>query len=825
MRYDWLRVLLIVTVVGSTTAFGFEDDDDETLPTIAETIEGFEHREGFLSVYLDHERARVFLEIAPPDDRGLCGELLYVESLRRGLGSNPVGLDRGQLGDEAVVRIRRAGRRVLFERVNVRYRAQTDDAAERRAVEDSFATSVIWGGEIEAIDEDGTALLDLTSFIVRDAHGVSRTLDDSDQGEYALDDGRSAVDLAECHVFPDNVELEALVTFTTTDTERGPHVRSVSPDSGAVTLIQHHSFIRLPDDGYTPRRFDPRVAANAISFKDYAAPLDQPMDVRWITRHRLERVDHDAPRGPAVEPIVYYVDRGAPEPIRTALVEGASWWAAAFEAAGFTDAYRVELMPEGAHPLDVRYNVIQWVHRSTRGWSYGGSIVDPRTGEILKGHVSLGSLRVRQDRLLFEGLLGVEHTGTGRPDDPVEIALARIRQLSAHEVGHTLGFAHNFAASTWGGRASVMDYPAPLVQVTADRRLDLSNAYGVGVGAWDVHCVRYAYTDFPEHVAEGPALYRIVREGLDAGMVFMSDDDARPSSSSHPAANLWDNGSHTPTALRQTLEARRIALESFGERNIATGRPRALLEEVLAPLYFHHRYQVDAVVKSVGGIEYAYTLRDDAQPNPRSVTAREQRDALEALLDCLEPKMLDLDDSVLDVMTPRPFGYDDNRELFDSRMTPHFDPVSVAATAADIVIGGLLDPARAARCVEQHRRDGAQLSFGDVTIALIEHAFPDLRATGRQLPIQVAIQEVLVTRLMDLASDESASTRVRAEAEASLERIKALARPDSVDDRAMASRIARFLERGIDGARDGSRPLDPPPGSPIGLGECSQPPW
>ncbi len=453
------------------------------LPTPAQKTAGLAARDGLLRFHPDPAGGVLWLRLPPPGERGVCTSLLYTESIRTGVGSNDIGLDRGQLGEPRVVEFRRVGRRVLVEEVNLRFRAISPDARERSAVRESFATSVLWAGEIAAIDPDGSLLVDLTSFLVRDAHGVASRLEEAKQGTYQLDAERSAVDFAECRAFPDNLEFDALLTFS--GHAKGDWIRSVAPHPDAVTLVQHHSLVRLPDDGFSPRAHHPRSGFFSISYQDYAAPLSSSLTKRLVVRHRLEKIDPTAERSRVKKPIVYYVDPGAPEPVRSALVEGASWWASAFEKAGFVDAFRVELLPPGADPLDVRYNVIQWVHRSTRGWSYGGSIYDPRTGEVLKGHVTLGSLRVRQDRLLFEGLAGTARTGSGAADDPVQLSLARIRQLAAHEVGHALGLAHNFVASTYGDRASVMDYPAPLVAVGGDGGLDFRNAYGVGLGAWD----------------------------------------------------------------------------------------------------------------------------------------------------------------------------------------------------------------------------------------------------------------------------------------------------------------------------------------------------
>lgn len=798
----------------------------DALPAVAAKVGGLTARPGLLTTYLDTARGRLWLELPPPGEAGVVGEYLYVEGLLTGLGSNPVGLDRGQLGDAKVVRLRRLGSRVLVEEPNLRFRALSSDADERRAVAESFATSVLWGGEIAALDPDGRALVDFTSFAVRDAHGVVRTLQATGQGSWSLDAARSALDPAAFLAFPDNLEIEAVLTFTSQ--EPGAHVRATAPQAQAITLVQHHSLIRLPDAGYRPRAHHPQAGSFGISFLDYAAPLGQPLDTRWIARHRLERERPGDPTSPVREPIVYHVDRGAPEPIRSALIEGASWWADAFAAAGFPGAFRVELLPEGAHPLDVRYNVIQWVHRSTRGWSYGGGVIDPRTGEIVKGHVTLGSLRVRQDILIFEGLLGVENTGSGTADDPVEIALGRIRQLSAHEVGHTLGITHNFAASTYG-RGSVMDYPVPLVGIDAAGELDLSQAYARGAGAWDVHAIRYAYTELPPGADEGAGLAAILAEGNAAGLRFLSDEDARPPGAAQPWANLWDNGVDPAAELEHVMRVRELALSRFGERNLAPGRPLALLQEVLAPIYFWHRYQVEATAKALGGLDYDYAVRGDAGAAAELVDPALQRRALAALLAGLSPEVLDLPEPVLRLLLPRPFGYEASREMFRGQTGLVFDPLAAAGAAADLVLANVLQPERLARLVDFHRRDSAQPALEEVLAAVVAAAFPPRPvADPRLAEISRLVQRVTADRLVRLAADAATPYPVQVRVEAQLQ---ALARQLGATagqgaEAAHRTLLRRDLQRFLDDrewtAEQLVRAPEPPPGSPIGAADAAE---
>jgi hypothetical protein len=783
----------------------------QPLPGIADKTRGLEKKDGFIPLYWDAQAGKLWMELPP-----MGQELIYQVSLPAGVGSNDIGLDRGQLGDTRLVRFERSGPRVLMVQPNQAFRAVTADPDERADVESSFAQSVLWGFTVAA-ETDGRVLVDATDFALRDAHGVVAALRRARQGDYKLDATRSAFHLPNLKAFPRNSEVEVTLTFT--GDNPGGYVRDVTPTPEAITVRERHSFVRLPEPGYVPRRSDPRAGFFGIEYADYASPIGEPLTQRFISRHRLRKRDPAAAVSEPVEPIVYYLDRGAPEPVRTALMDGARWWNQAFEAAGYRNAFRVELLPAGADPMDVRYNVIQWVHRATRGWSYGASVVDPRTGEIVKGHVTLGSLRVRQDWLIAEGLLAPYARGDESAPEVQRMALARMRQLSAHEVGHTLGLAHNYVASTQG-RASVMDYPHPLVKLTADGRIDLSDAYLEGIGAWDKVAITYGYADFPGGAEQPAALERIITEARARGLTFISDQDARPTGGAHPQTHLWDNGTDAAAELARVMRVRRAALSRFGENAVRAGRPLATMEEALVPLYLHHRYQTEAAVKLVAGRSYAYALRGDGQEPPRAVSAVDQRRALAEVLCTVSPEELALPRAVLDLLPPRPYGYDPHRELFTRYTGLVFDAVSPAASAADMTFALLFDPQRAARLVEQHALDRSLPDLDEVLARTASTVFADAGADPYRRELARAVQRSMVDRLMDLAAS-AAMPQVRAVAVRRLRLLRTGLGATSADaarqahEQLLAADIGRFLDRPWE-PRERREPLAPPPGAPIG---------
>ena len=789
--------------------------------SIAQKTAAMQKLDGYFPLNWDAKAGKLYLEI---DTFGK--DFLFLDSLPYGMGSNDLGLDRGQLGRGRVVRFYRSGPKILLIERNLDYRSSSSHAEEQLDVMQSFAESVLWGFKVEA-EEGDKVLVDATDFFQHDAHGVAERLQASKQGAYHLDTGRSAILMESTKNFPLNTEVESVLTFTTDGPLNAPLVASVTPDAHAVTVHEHYSFIDLPDDGYKPRAFDPRSGFFDISYRDYSAPLGQPMDIHLISRHRLQKKDPSAAIGEPIKPIVYYVDRGAPEPIRSALVEGASWWNQAFEAAGFKNAFQVKVLPEGADPMDVRYNVIQWVHRSTRGWSYGEGVTDPRTGEIIKGQVTLGSLRARQDYTIAEALLSPYEQGKPVPDTMREMVLARIRQLAAHEVGHTLGLAHNFAASSVAPGTSVMDYPHPWITLKPDGTPDLSHAYATGIGNWDKVAITYGYSDFSKGTDERAGLDAILRKATDSGLLFITDEDSRPLGSVHPHSHLWDNGSDPADELNRILSIRTAALRRFGENAIQSGQPMAQLEDTLVPLYLLHRYQTEAASKEIGGLDYRYALRGDGQPITRIVAAAEQQKALDAVLRTLDSSTLTLPQSLLEILPPRPPGYPRTRESFPGRNGLTFDPQGAVESAANLTASLLFEPTRASRLVEYKLRDSSLPGLEDVISQTLKATWYAPRQTASTLATQLTVEDVVLRYLLALAASQSTSPEARAVAASETDQVKTWLKGKIGDASAPELLHAHWLAAQSEietFSKDPSKfvttnGLETPPGQPIGNDE------
>ena len=759
---------------------------------------------GYFNFYYNEANDEVHLEVSKLDE-----EFLYQTALAAGVGSNDIGLDRGQLGSTAVVKFVKAGNKLLLIQPNLKFRAISNNPEEAKSVSEAFAQSVIYGFPIVE-QKYGRYLIDITKFIARDAHGVANRLQSRRQGSYSLDPSRSAMFMERTKAFPKNVEFEAILTFK--GKASGSYITSVAPNSQFITVRQHHSFVELPDANYQKRKFDPRSGSFAISYMDYATPITSDIEKKYIVRHRLEKKNPGAFQSEPVEPIIYYLDRGAPEPVKSALLEGGSWWNQAFEAAGYKDAFQIRVLPEGADPLDERYNVVQWVHRSTRGWSYGGSVVDPRTGEIIKGHVSLGSLRVRQDYLIAQSLVGVSNRSDAQ-NEALQMALARIRQLSAHEIGHTLGFTHNFAAST-NLRASVMDYPHPYVQLK-NGEIDLSEAYDDRIGAWDKVSVMYAYQDFPTGTNEEMALEAILEDSFERGLKFISDSDARAPGGAHVDAHLWDNGLDAGKELERVLQVREVAISNFSENNIEDGKTYSHLEDAFVPLYFFHRYQTEAAAKMIGGSDYSYAVKNDGQNVVSPVNPEKERFALTQILETLSVDHLKIPEGLLRKFPPRAYGYGRTRESFKTTNGMTFDALGAAQTASEFTLKYLFHYQRANRLIQQKALFSNNVGLEELIRETIKVTFLEKHNNAYEAEIQNSINIQVLEALLTLGAHKGASFQVKAIVRAELIDLKEWADTNNTAYiKELSERIGSYLKDNSDYVTSSAPKI--PDGSPIG---------
>ncbi len=845
-----LRVLLIfaAAVLFCISSLLVYADTPSPRPSasLAERTQGMHHMDGLLALDWDAKTGKLYLEVSLGGnaEHTRSEDLIYTNSTPWSIGTSQLGgygMDRGQTAPAEIVHFERTGPKLLLVEPNLKFRSSSSDEAEEASVAESFPVSVLAGFTVEAESPDGTVLVDATQFFLSDAHHVAEGLAEGKQGSFHVDPARSTIVLEDTKAFPKNTVIEAELTFAAgQDTPpQGKIVAEVSPNPRAVTIRERQEFVELPPPGFTPRRFSPRAGYFPMTYRDYDAPLGEPLEEQFILRHRLIKKDPNCTEAcEAVAPIQYYVDRGAPEPLRSALVEGTRWWDQAFQAAGWAPGtFRVDVLPAGADPMDVRYNMIQWVHRYTRGWSYGAALADPRTGEIIKGNVTLGSLRGRQDYLIAEALLAPY--GHGKPpadaahDAALQMVLERIRQLGAHETGHTLGLAHNFAASSFphslDQTVSVMDYPHPWVTVGADGVPDLSHAYPAGIGVWDKVAIDYGYREFDRDgkpVEDAAALDKILADSEKTGLIYITDEDARPQGSAHPHAHLWDNGADPAVELDRVLTVRAAALQRFGEDAIREGTPLAQLEDTLVPLYLFHRYQTEAAVKEIGGVDYRYNVRGDGQMLPKIVDPEDQKHALASVLKTLSPAMLTLPEPLLKLLPPRPPGLPRSEESFASETGLAFDPIAAAESAADLTLALLFNPERANRLVENHARDSREPALDEVIRATLKAtAMPAPQTGGAQgltLEVRRAVDSRILEALLALAASPEASTQTRATVRAELrlmsdELSKSGATGGDEEQAFRAMEAARIEEYFRDPAKFvPAKPVPAPPGMPIG---------
>ena len=767
--------------------------------------------QGFFNFSYSENKDRIYLEV-----NSLNKQFLYVSALSQGIGSNDIGLDRGQLGVRKLVFFKKTGNKLLLIEPNLKYVAKTKNILEKKSVDEAFAKSVLHGFNIMD-HKNGSYKIDITSFLLEDRHGIIKRLVDRNQGAYSIDKSKSSINLDRTKAFEKNIEFDVLLTFT--GNAKGNFIKSVTPSPDNITVYQHHSFIELPDNNYKPRIFDPRSGSNSISYFDYSSPVTEKTLKQYILRHRLIKKDKKLTLSEPLEPIVYYLDNGVPEPVRSALIEGGEWWNDAFEKIGFKNAFKVKILPKNVDPLDIRYNVIQWVHRSTRGWSYGSSVIDPRTGEIIKGHVSLGSLRVRQDFMIAIGLLEAPYSLTNNKEKmALDMALSRIKQLSAHEIGHTLGFSHNFSASS-NNDSSVMDYPHPNIKLS-NNKINIEKAYSTGIGEWDKASVAYSYSEFDELQDEKLELNKILENSFKNNLSFISDADSRPIGSSHPSAHLWDNGSDALTELRKIIQIRDIALRNISLDHLKKGEPYSNLQDIIVPIYLLHRYQSEAVVKLIGGVDYDYAVKGNIKYEINMVEKIKQREALINFIELLTPEKLKFPNKLKKLLFPKAFGSKVTRENFLTQTGVTFDFIGAANTLSDNLLKLLLNSERVSRLIQQTGFDVSQLSFEEVLENLFAISFKKRYSDNHYKQINEVVKHNILKNIFSLGQNPKVYSEAKAIIFSKLESLDNFlaGQEDLIYSNYYRSEIQKYFDNPGDFKPKLINRM--PDGSPIGIFSC-----
>ena len=767
--------------------------------------------QGFFNFSYSENKDRIYLEV-----NSLNKQFLYVSALSQGIGSNDIGLDRGQLGVRKLVFFKKTGNKLLLIEPNLKYVAKTKNTLEKKSVDEAFAKSVLHGFNIMD-HKNGSYKIDITSFLLEDRHGIIKRLVDRNQGAYSIDKSKSSINLARTKAFEKNIEFDVLLTFT--GNAKGNFIKSVTPSPDNITVYQHHSFIELPDNNYKPRIFDPRSGSNSISYFDYSSPVTEKTLKQYILRHRLIKKNKNLTLSEPLEPIVYYLDNGVPEPVRSALIEGGEWWNDAFEKIGFKNAFKVKILPKNVDPLDIRYNVIQWVHRSTRGWSYGSSVIDPRTGEIIKGHVSLGSLRVRQDFMIAIGLLEAPYSLTNNKEKmALDMALSRIKQLSAHEIGHTLGFSHNFSASS-NNDSSVMDYPHPNIKLS-NNKINIEKAYSTGIGEWDKASVAYSYSEFDELQDEKLELNKILENSFKNNLSFISDADSRPIGSSHPSAHLWDNGSDALTELRKIIQIRDIALRNISLDHLKKGEPYSNLQDIIVPIYLLHRYQSEAVVKLIGGVDYDYAVKGNIKYEINMVEKIKQREALTNFIELLTPEKLKFPNKLKKLLFPKAFGSKVTRENFLTQTGVTFDFIGAANTLSDNLLKLLLNSERVSRLIQQTGFDVSQLSFEEVLENLFAISFKKRYSDNHYKQINEVVKHNILKNIFSLGQNPKVYSEAKAIIFSKLESLDNFlaGQEDLIYSNYYRSEIQKYFDNPDDFKPKLINRM--PDGSPIGIFSC-----